>query len=730
MADKEAAEGLVVPKFSSFKSSPSAQPQKDPEGAKSSSKRTRDEDRGHRSSHGDEKRRHKADDRRVSDKDQPGRSQSAPKTASSKDADFLIDVKGDPLIRKYGGSNKWATYRYRRHGRGKILGTDGRLLIEYEGSRQVFSILWPGQGLYSSKHRDGLRARHTVVSKRNIRLRRTRNDNQETDHDGYIAVDHSQKPDVDDSSEDDSKTSYRSIHGKAKVEDDDEISSQDDDSTIDDEQQNNDPLKQRTIILNREVKDNPENTDAWFQLIDHQDTLMRAGRERELLSENERHSYSEIKVDLLESALRHAQLPSDRDRIILMLMREGPKVWSHKVTLKKWSELESSPLSYDLWKLRVRFAMVDISTFQHTAVKVMFLERLQVLFSADISTLSLSAFQESIDIFLRMTRFLYDCGYKELAICAWQAMIELVYFRPDIEHSSVHVPSIFGDFWESEAPRIGEIDATGWKQFVFKNGLIDPPEPADAPRLENKTSRDALKAWGLLESKLSDLSRTPARTLDDGNEMDPYRVIMLADIQPLLFFIPSQLVQQLSSQIISSFLIFCGFPPLSMTGNPYIQSSLNDSILHVLHLPHAPSSLQQEEEVERRQPHSSRSMIHASLSPSLIFGSPKWPSVLSIPAHASKLDNSVVMRILNSLSCSMPDAPLATYSLGLVSLLTPSLTKKVAKTLLKQYPEEVALYTSYGLAEYSQNHLDAANKILHAALASTQVSSHFLTSDI
>lgn len=724
MTDKE-PDGLVVPKFSSFKSKPPIQTPKDSAEGKSSSKRTRDE-KTYRISHRDEKRHRKTEDQRRPESKQADKSHTASEAAPSKSAYFIIDTKGDPLIRKYGGSDKWSLLRFRRYGKGRILGTEGRLLIEYEGSRQVFSILRPGQGLYSSKHREGLRARHSIVSKRNIRLKRTKSNNEEDD--GYISVGNSRKLKVDDSSEDDSKTSYRSIHGKAKVEDDMESASDDDGSEYDDSQQNNDPLRQKTMMLNREVKEHPENIEAWMQLIDHQDMLMHAGRERELLSENERHSYGEVRVDLLESALRHAQLPQDRDRIILMLMREGPKVWSTKVSARRWKELESSALSHDLWKLRLQFAMCDISTFQHTTIKTMFLERLKELLGSQSSMQSLSVFQECIDVFLRMTRFLYDCGYKELAISAWQAMIELVFFRPDIEHSAVRIPTIFSDFWESEAPRIGENDATGWNQFVSSNGLIDPPEPANAPNPEIHTSRDVFKAWGLLEHKMSEISRHPARTLDAGTEMDPYRVVMFADIEPLLFYIPSSMIPELSSQLIGSLLIFCGFPSL-ISDNPYLQSARDDPTLSVLHLPHEPFfQFADGEDMEKRKVHTARSMIRAELSPSLILGSANWFSALDAPSQLSNLDSLRLMRILQELSRSVSDTQLAMYSLGLVSILTPLSTKKAAKALLKKYPQEARLYIGYSLAEYSQNHVEAADKILYAAMASTQVNIRFVLS--
>src|SRR5205814_9906202 len=78
-----------------------------------------------------------------------------------------------------------------------------------------------------------------------------------------------------------------------------------------------------------------------------------------------------------------------------------------------------------------------------------------------------SLYHQLIYVFLRATIFIHDAGYKELAVSAWQALLELSFSRPaeQGEASAASVMESFQDFWESEVARIGEDNAVGWATY-------------------------------------------------------------------------------------------------------------------------------------------------------------------------------------------------------------------------------------------------------------------------
>lgn len=731
MSEQE-ADGLVVPKFASFKAkqqAASASKSGSPDSSRRSrSKRPREEEDPTRSRHQDKRHRSRHDsrdsrprrdsqtkrherhhrERRLDAESRKPSSETRSAEASTETGagQFIIDLKGDALLRKYGGVDRWSTLRLPRHGHGRVLGSEGRLQFEYEGSKKVFSILKPGQGLYKPKYRDGLAARHSVVSKRNLYLRGRKDGEAADDGDGYISFAMTKKgkqSSESGSSDDDETVAYRSIHGKAKLGGDESSASGSDlpDDCI--EATKNDPLKHRTMQLNKQIREKPKDVDSWLELVAHQDMLLRSGRENEIFADDELHSYSEIKISLLESALQNCTKAGDRDRVLLALMREGPKVWTSKTTTKRWEELEKGLLPYELWKVRVEFAMCDISTFQQDAVKQMFLRRMHQRFDDH-------GFAEAIDVMLRGTSFLYDSGFKELSVAIWQAWMELCFFRPDSP-----TLSSFAEFWESEAPRFGEANAKGWKHFVQQGGDIDAPEPNSANSTNDNLSRDAYKAWGILESKIMLEANLPARTLDEGTEDDPFRVVTYNDIEPFLSLIPSELMGLLSDQLVSSFILFCGYPAVHPF-NDYIRDAQADSLLTSVCMPSTVPEPAKDTGV--RQPIVIRHLPHYSITPDVLFAGSSWFQAFEHSVRLSRVPGELVLQAVNQLSSIITDPSLRMYNLGITYKLAPSSVKKAARVMLKRYPDESRLYAAYEFAEARQGNTEAADTVLYATMAS------------
>lgn len=744
MASDNEDSKLVVPQFGSFK-------RKEPVSASSKSsedhKRHRRSDDRHRSrlddsssrsrhrSHGSHRHRdkHRSRERSHSHHDQKRQPpENSEKVPSIEEAGlFVVDVKGDPLIRRYGTIDKSKIPAYYRHGRGKVLGTDGRLFLQYEGTQEQFGLRMPGDGPPRLREREGLRSRRSLAHPQPVQLRPRWHDNGDDndDEEGFISMESSRrKKKLSPDSSDEEQPIYRSIEGKAKatnaVEETDSDNDSDSSLEVEDTEMNN-PLKWKSIQLRRQVKDHPDDIDSWLDLVHHQDDLMREGREDGSFSDDEAHSYSEIKVSMLEKALENAKDATGKERILVLLMREGLKVWTTKVAEKKWAELETDELSYDLWKARLEFTMTNIAMFQYNNTKQMFVDRLQYTLRKSDPGHPKAALEESIDIFLHATKFIQDCGYAELAVAAWQSLLEITFCRPSSTDSLQIIPDSFGDFWESEVPRMGDTNAKGWAHFVAHEDSEEPAEPTQQVKNDDEPSRDAYKAWGYAERSASARANIPGRTMDEDVEDDPFRVVMYADVEKLLFMIPSAMIDDLKPQIIDSFLLFSGLPPV-FRSSPWIEAAYTDAMvaLATVTFPtNEPATTEDgAENLTRRKPWIGKGDAHGVLSPFILFAGDTWFHTFTELSRRGPIVWDWTMNVVDFLVHNSGIVQLGELFLGMKYAKDRSSIKKSARALLKRYPNEVQLYSAYALAEFANGNVEIAQNVVRSAINSSAVS--------
>ncbi|OTA06519.1 hypothetical protein A9Z42_0072590 [Trichoderma parareesei] len=741
----EQEEKLIVPKFSSFKpKNPEKEnpPKANKEHESRHKKHTRDDEksRSHRhredwdSKHsGRESRQHRDRDRsrdrhrhrtqsRERRQDGPEKKNSASKPEGVPGL-FVIDTKGDPLIIRYGGLDRSQVPAYHRREGRKILGSEGRLVLHRDGPRDLFSIRMPGEGFHSG--RDGLRSKRPKTETRPAKriMRRVGADSESEEAEGFLALTSSRKRKRDqrnEESSDDERPSYRSIEGKAKPrQQSDSESDEDSDMSIDAvavDQSN--PLKQKSIQLSRRVKEAPEDIDAWLELVDHQDALLRAGEDLDhTVLENEAHSFAEIKVSMLESALTNTRSVEDRRRVLVYLMREGAKVWTSKATAKKWSEVLTGDDNFVLWKAHLDFLTANITTFQYDDVKKMLLDRLRLTLNRLATEQPKDILEEAIFVFLRLTRFVHDAGYKELAVAAWQSLLELNLFRPPATDNEQTALDAFEEFWESEVPRIGDAGAKGWRHYVESGGDGDAAEPQRAAPTTPSSSRDVYKAWGHLEHSRSQAAKLPARTMDDGTDDDPFRVVIFSDIKPFLFLIPTSVLSEVSPQLIDAFLLFCGYAP-AFKASGWTEMACNDHFISssLVKLDLQPTIHIDDNDTDdwyRRQPLFDMG-INATPSLSLLFGGSEWFHYIPTTSQDPKLSSLWVYEALKQLVHGAGVESLAQYYLGMAFSNHQAGIKKPAKALLKQYPTNSELYNAYAVAEYA-NDRGVADKVIRAA---------------
>ncbi|KAI9166653.1 Nuclear exosome regulator NRDE2 [Paramyrothecium foliicola] len=723
---------VKAPKFSSFK--PKAPSQG---GSGDTSRATEQTREPERSRHRHERQSHDGSRSREYTRDEDARKRrrhgdrddatvvSRPRPAKQGVADlYVIDVKGDPLIRKLGASDRMPTY-YRRYGSGRVLGTTGRLVIHRDGPRDQFSLRMAGEGPILSQDHGGLRSKRFRQMAQPVFLRAKGNHSVYDAQEDFLAIDDSRKRKrgQDTDSSEDERPSYRSIGSDRKPEVDDDSEEEETENSPDarDFLEESSPLKWKSIQLNRAVKEHPEDIDAWLELVRHQDVLLRAGQGLDgVPTENEAHSYAEIKLSMLESALSHASTAEDRQRLLVELMKEGVKVWNTKTAAKKWSDVElEEQASFDLWKTHLDFATSSIATFHHDNVKRMLIDRLKLLL-ARVATEE--GFKEIIYVFLRTTCLLRDVGYTELAVAAWQSLLDLNFFRPSNVENEQWALQTFGEFWESELPRLGEAEARGWAHYAETAGSGEPPDPLGRHTSDDTIIRDAYRAWGSLERCRAQQARMPARTMDEGTDDDPFRVVIFSDIEPMLFLIPVNLLDNTAEQLIDAFLLFSGYPPA------FGSSRWTEMAFHDQYIDRnggeirAVTLTNRDEDVEVRSPPFAREGLFIAVPPDLRLGSKAWSEAFQENAGNYTLSPETVSNVAKQLVLGAKLQRLGCYYLTLSFCLEPSGLKKSAKAVLKQYPTNAELYNAYAVAEAAGGNPDVASKVLSSAISLPMVS--------
>lgn len=169
-------------------------------------------------------------------------------------------------------------------------------------------------------------------------------------------------------------------------------------------------------------------------------------------------------------------------------------------------------------------------------------------------------------LFLRVCLFLKQAGYAERALGAFQALIEVTFFKPD--HLRAPAPPFdrelwfmgvmqeFEDFWDSEIPRIGEKGGKGWKEMHASL------EETSIPRsIGPDFSSDTLnphERWLEAERQAEKAFSLPGRARDlDAPDDDPFHVILFEDVSQFLFPVQSPMARL---QLIFAFLNFLGLP--------------------------------------------------------------------------------------------------------------------------------------------------------------------------
>ncbi|KAI1457080.1 DUF1740-domain-containing protein [Annulohypoxylon moriforme] len=659
-----------------------------------------------------------------------------------KDTPFINDKRGDALIRRYGGISRRDVPNYRRFGSGRILGVDGYMRVDHTKSHDEFFILAHREtrSLLSSD-------RKTLLAKGHYKSQpiRVRQEQPQTvaDSEDFVPLRSSRKRQRDGSGSGDSSSeeeqSYRSIYGKSKDHEhsDSDVDYASDTSAGPRDFELDDPINRKSVELSRKVRDHPEDIDAWLELVDHQDTLLRVN------SQDGRHpttaevkSFADIKLSMLEQAYSHAATDMQREQLQLRIMQEGSTIWDAKALTKRWNDaLEKHGSSFKLWKEYMNFQQTRLSTFQYENIKKLYVERLRYLeleaSKKELRSDRIQIYEHMIYVFLRATRFIADAGYRELATAAWQATLELTFSRPSTlkEQPKIGIPPNFQDFWENEVPRIGEESAQGWAAFEQDGGIQEPPEPNDLDRWTSPSTRDGYKAWSAIEQHTARSATKPARTLDDDAEDDPFRVVMFADIQDIVLYLSTEIIPDIQSQLLDAFLIFSQLPPVHYSSGVVRDMVLDDflirSLAKLMTTETSSDPAINSEEQNKKPPEFSHGYQQMAISPEILFPTPQWFNIMKkirddITANQYHLISTTLKQLVQRFGIR----ELAPYYLAFESVNNPGNEKQTAKACLKQDSSNIVLYRGYSILEWTKGNKDVARNTVAAAMSLTTISPH------
>ena len=657
---------------------------------------------------------------------------------SDQNSFYYSDTRGDHLILRYGSNDRSRIPRYSRIGANRILGADGFMRIEKLGSQDIFFIrTYHERGPLLSSDKKNLIAKGIHLYSKPVPVRRVKSETGATTGD-YLPLRSSRKRKRDDGvsgeSSGDDGPSYRSIHGKSKAHEYSDSGDESNSETSEDDSNGtvSTPLAIRSIDLSRKTRQNPEDLESWFELVSLQDSLLDFQTGARAPTPAEVKSFADIKLSLLEQALSHTSDDGCREKLKVKVMEEGLKVLEPKVTLRRFAEImQQYPDSFEIWKLYLNYLQTTISTCRFDEIKRLYTDKIQSLKKELLRLTSVSAQVECskriIYVFLRLTRFLADAGYTELSLAAWEATLELKFVRsstePEIERD---IPSSFQEYWEGEVPRLGENNWRGWLTDVATH---EPPAPSSSKPPVLPTTRDGYKAWYTIEQHRAQNAAIPVRTLDEGAEEDPFRVVMFSDVQDILLYFPTDIVPLIQPQLLDAFLVFCHLPPClqdgqsvkELTSDAFIVRSGQD--VPFMHL-FSRAKPEPSDNQQNKSPEFCFEIQQMSLTPEILFPSPQWFRYLGNANYLPHESYQWTATTLEQLTKVTRVEGLGPYALAFESIREPRNGRKRAKALLKQDPSNVDLYIGYSILEQEQDNHATAHSVALAALGLPSIPVH------
>ncbi|XP_029349779.1 protein NRDE2 homolog [Echeneis naucrates] len=358
-------------------------------------------------------------------------------------------------------------------------------------------------------------------------------------------------------------------------------------------------MARRTEEFNRQLREQPADTQLWIKFIRYQDEVSLAEFGSEEMqqdhdsTERRKSSYRAV----LEKKLSIAERAVDTNPTCIALQLERLRIcqelWEPSVLAREWKKLVFlHPNSAPLWREYLLFTQSYFSNFTVPKVNSAYGKCLSTLSAVrDGSMVSHPALpgieEDMLDIFIQQCHFLRQCGHSEKAVSLFQAMMDFTFYKPDSvrEMSTKQQAEFFEPFWDSGEARVGELGARGWKAWMHqqeRGGWLQPS--ADDDEEEDEENEEEVKdpsqprgtVWLDVESSREAAHWLPwrpdkAKGQSEEDCEDPDRQVLFDDIGPSLICLSSP---ELQLRLLLHFLSFLGLPVDSVLSPPPCLSGL------------------------------------------------------------------------------------------------------------------------------------------------------------
>ncbi|KAK5129472.1 hypothetical protein LTR08_003232 [Meristemomyces frigidus] len=610
---------------------------------------------------------------------------------------FIVDRRGDSKNAEFGSLHRYSIPAYHRTGYGHLVGAPANIKIDRDNSTQKAAVLSLDDRHGDIVNRRPLSGRLRLQQESKLRVIHpsSANDAIDTQSD-FVALrpDRGRKRSLSVSNQRAlGEIDYRSIDGKAKPsgnpEDEDlEYASDPDLDDVANELELR--IRRTNAELVKGTKERPADVDTWLALIEHQAKVIHNNVEAASLTGAEKRSLADVRLSIYERALRYvSQGKPGHERLSLGFLQEGGLVWEHSKLTAKWTEvLRLSPGSVSLWTKYLDFVQTDHSNFAWEKCKAIYIQCLNILHSARSAAATNASDIISVAqvyVFLRLTAFVRDAGYDELAYALWQLVLEMTHFKPADLSDPMAVLEALEDFWESDIPRIGEKNALGWAHQAkhgdtgVRHAVQIQPQPLNVAQ--------SIPSFAQQELDMRNNLHLPATSDDDCT--DPFRHVMFSDVRQVL----ETLVDDLPSrELTGAFLVFMSLPTLPHDSNGCQESVWEaDQYLRTEVVDHTASAWSGCSVVTNERQTTTSLFDHA------------FKAVHNRTNSTVSLGRDLVEfadRVLERLVCASPqDDTLAEYHLAYRLQLLKHEAPKTAKRLLKARPCSLRLYNAYALME-------------------------------
>ena len=290
----------------------------------------------------------------------------------------------------------------------------------------------------------------------------------------------------------------------------------------------------------------------------------------------------------------------------------------------------------------------------------------------------------------------------------------------------------FEHFWDSEAPRIGEIGAKGWRDSESLESLPHPPPPD----LQHSSS-DPFERWYEAEAYAETHFSFPGRAtdLDVADEEDPYRVVLFPDVQPFLFPIRSPEVRL---QLVWAFLSFLGISNLppdvpsasASASDPHLNWTLalssssrtrfwpvKDNSKQIPWQTVGGTPMEREDRPGLNSPFSCPVKCWTFESDTLFAEQDRWFRQFSL-GERDYIDLPFLRNVFALLGPLVPDPAFRTLSFAFEAATSPKNAVKLAKAVLSENRDDLAIWDDYARLERQRGNVHAARTVYATALQS------------